>query len=211
MIKLYDFALSGNCHKVRMMLALLGVPYERVDIDLTKKDQMADWFVAINPLHKVPVLDDSGLVLRDSAAILLYLARQYGKPEWAPTEPRDAAEVQQWLSLSVNEVFNGLAMARAIIIFKRDMDHAAAVAVANTALDVMENRLSERDWLALDRFTIADLACYPYAALAHEGQMDLTPYPAIRRWFKRIEALPDYVAMRGLPHPQARFGIGREL
>lgn len=202
MIKLYDFALSGNCHKVRMMLAMLGLEYERVNIDLTKRDQMSDWFIALNPLHKVPVLEHRGLVLRDSSAILLYLARQYGKHEWAPAEPREAAMIQQWLSLSVNEVFNGLAMARAIIIFKREMDHTAAAVIAKTALNVMEDRLSTHEWLALDRFTIADLACYPYAALAHEGHIDLSPFPAIRVWFRRIEALPGYVAMRGLPHPQ---------
>ena len=82
MLKLYDFDLSGNCHKVRMMLSFLGLEYAKVDVDLRKKDQMNPNFIELNRLHKVPVLVDGDLILRDSAAILIYLARTYGKPEW---------------------------------------------------------------------------------------------------------------------------------
>jgi len=200
-IRLYDFERSGNCHKVRMMLSMLGIEYERIEIDLAKRDQLQDWFVALNPLHKVPVLDDDGLLLRDSAAILVYLVRKHGKTAWYPDDAAAAAEIQQWLSLSVNEVFNGLASARAIVVFNRDLDYATAVNIAHTALDTMEARLKQHDWLALDRFTIADLACYPYAALVHEGNVDLAPYPAVRTWIKQVEDLPGYVAMPGLPYP----------
>jgi len=79
-IKLYDFELSGNCHKVRMLLSFLGLRYERVNIDLRKQDQMQPEFLAVNRLHKVPVMVDGDHTLRDSAAIMIYLARQYGKP-----------------------------------------------------------------------------------------------------------------------------------
>ena len=201
-MKVYDFAPSGNCHKVRMMLSFLGIDYESVNIDLLVQDQLAEGFVALNPLHKVPVLDDDGLIIRDSAAILIYLARKYGKPEWYPDSPKEMAEIQQWLSLSVNEVFNGLAITRAIVIFKRDLDAKAARAIADTALAVMENQLKDHDWLALDRFTIADIACYPYTALVHEGHVSLEQYPSIRAWFKRVEAFPGYCSMKGLPYPQ---------
>ncbi len=184
-----------------MMLAFLNIEYERVDIDLLKKDQLHPDFVKLNPLHKVPVLDDGGVVLRDSAAILIYLARKYGKEEWYPDDPLAMAEIQQWLSFSVNEVFNGLAISRAIIIFKRDMDLDEPRRIAKDALDSMEHRLKDHDWLALDRFTLADLACYPYTALIHEGELSLEAYPAIRAWFKRIEAMPNRAPMRGLPFP----------
>jgi len=184
-----------------MMLAFLNIEYQRVDIDLLKKDQLHPDFVKLNPLHKVPVLDDDGVILRDSAAILIYLARKYGKEEWYPNDPLAMAEIQQWLSFSVNEVFNGLAISRAIIIFKRDMDLNEPRRIAKDALDSMEHRLNNHDWLALDRFTLADLSCYPYTALIHEGELSLQDYPAIRAWFKRIEAMPNNPLMRGLPYP----------
>ncbi len=201
MRKLYDFELSGNCQKVRMLLSFLNLDYERIDIDLRKRDQMDPEFIALNSLHKVPVLDDDGFILRDSAAIMIYLVRKYGKLEWHPEPPEEMAQIQQWLSFSVNEVFNGLAMARAIIVFKRDADLETARTIATTALQEMEGRLRDHEWLALDRFTIADLACYPYTALIHEGELSLDDYPSIRGWCQRIEALDDYVGMHGLPYP----------
>jgi len=200
-MKLYDFEHSGNCHKIRMMLSFLNIEYERVDIDLLKKDQLHPDFVKLNPLHKVPVLDDDGVILRDSAAILIYLARKYGKQEWYPDDPLAMAEIQQWLSFSVNEVFNGLAISRAIIIFRRDMDLTEPRRIAKDALATMEHQLKDHDWLALNHFTLADLACYPYTALIHEGELSLDAYPAIRAWFKRIEAIPNCPPMRGLPFP----------
>jgi len=199
-MKLYDFALSGNCHKVRMMLAMLEIEYESQNIDLLNKDQLTPEFLAINPFHKVPVIDDDGFLLRDSAAILIYLARKYGRPEWHPDDPAEIAQIQQWLSFSVNEVFNGFAIARALIIFKREGDHAGAVELSRQGLEVMEKHLKNHEWLALDRTTIADIACYPYTALIEEGHVSLEPYPNVRAWIKRIEALPGYVAMQGLPH-----------
>ena len=201
MITLYDFELSGNCHKIRMMLAFLGLEYKRIDMDLRKNDQMNSDFITLNRLHKVPVLVDDEFILRDSAAIMIYLARKYGKPEWYPESPAEMAEIQQWLSFSVNEVFNGLAMSRAIVIFNRDFDLKLAHAITDVALDLLEFRLKDHEWLALDRFTLADVACYPYTALVHEGSISLDEFPSIRAWFKRVESLPNYVAMPGLPFP----------
>jgi len=201
MRKLYDFERSGNCHKIRMMLSFLKLEYERVGMNLLNKDQLSSEFLKLNPLHKVPVLDDDGFIIRDSAAILIYLARQYGRHDWYPDDPVAMGEIQQWLSFSVNEVFNGLAIARAIIIFKRPLDLDNARSIAKVALDEMERQLTDHDWLALDKFTIADIACYPYTALIHEGELTLDEYPSIRAWCKRIEALPNYAAMRGLPYP----------
>ncbi len=199
-MKLYDFTLSGNCHKIRMMLAMLGIDYETQSIDLLDKEQLSPEFLAVNPFHKVPVIDDDGFVLRDSAAILIYLVRKYGKPEWHPDDPAAIAEIQQWLSFSVNEVFNGFAIARALIIFKREGDHEAAVELSRQGLDIMERHLKDHDWLALGRVTAADIACYPYTALIEEGHVSLEPYPAVREWIGRVEALPGYVAMPGLPY-----------
>jgi glutathione S-transferase len=202
MIQLYDFELSGNCHKVRMMLSFLGLDYTITDIDLRKKAHMDPDFIALNRLHKVPVLIDGDFIFRDSSAILVYLARRYDRVEWYPESPHEMAEVQQWLSFSVNEIFNGLAMVRAIRIFNRDFDPKTANTFSDAALDMLEFRLNSHEWLALDRFTLADLACYPYAALVHEGNVSLDPFPATREWFKRVESLPGYVSMPGLPYPE---------
>jgi len=199
-MKLYDFTLSGNCQKIRMMLAMLGIEYETKSIDLLDKGQFTPEFLAINPFHKVPVIDDDGFMLRDSAAILVYLARKYGKPEWHPDDAAQIAEIQQWLSFSVNEVFNGFAMARALIIFKRPGDHDAVVELSRQGLEIMEQHLKDHDWLALGRTTIADIACYPYTALIEEGHVSLDPYPAVCAWIARVEALPGYVPMPGLPY-----------
>lgn len=200
MRKLYDFALSGNCHKIRMMLSMLGLDYETVPVDLLAREQMDSEFLKLNPLHKVPVLDDDGFLIRDSSAILIYLARKYGSPDWYPDDPAAMGQVQQWLSFSVYDIANAFLIARALVIFNREGDLEGAQALSRAALDVLEDRLKDRDWLALDHATLADIACYPYTALIEEGRVSLDPYPAVKAWFKRVEALPGYVGMRGLPY-----------
>ena len=192
---LYDFPPSGNCHKVRMMLSMLGLDYETQPVNLLKGEQMTPEFVKLNPRHKVPVLDDDGVIVSDSAAILIYLVRKYGREDWYPDEPEAMAEIQKWLSFSVNEVFNGLALARAMVIFNLTMDSKAIHKVAQIALDTMEAHLKDLDWMALSRPTIADIACYPYTARIEEGNILLAPYPAIRAWLARVEELPGFVAM----------------
>ena len=195
MRKLYDFPPSGNCHKIRIMLSLLGLEYEKETVNLLKGEQKTPEFLQLNPRHKVPVLDDEGTVVSDSAAILVYLARKYGRDDLYPLEPEGMAEVQKWLSFSVNEVFNGLALSRAMVIFNRDVDAAPLHAIAYTALDTLEAQLASTDWLANGRTTIADIACYPYTAAIGEGDLSLEPYPAVRAWLGRLEALPGFVAM----------------
>jgi len=195
MRKLYDFPPSGNCHKIRIMLSMLGLSYETETVDLLKDEQKTPAFLKLNPMHKVPVLDDDGLILSDSVAILIYLVRKYGREDWYPDEPAAMAEIQKWLSFSVNEVFNGLALARAMVIFNRPLDVEAIHKTANIALKTLESRLTDAGWLALDRPTIADIACYPYTASIEEGNISLEPYSAIRGWLTQVEELPGFVAM----------------
>jgi glutathione S-transferase len=197
-MKLYDMALSGNCYKVRLMLALFGLDYVSTPINLRAGDNKTPEFLAMNPIGKIPVLDDDGFIIRDSQAILVYLAAKHGKAKWWPEDAADQGEVMQWLSFAANEMSNGCAVSRAIPKFKRQGDHAAAQAIAKAALGILEGWLKDHDWLALARPTIADIACYPYAALVWEGGVPLDPYAAIRAWFKRIRALPGYVGMEGL-------------
>ena len=197
-MKLYDAAVSGNCYKVRLMLALLGLDCETVPVDLRAGQQKSPEHMARNPLGKVPVLEDDGTVIWDSQAILVYLARRQGATDWLPEDAAELAEVMQWLSFAANEMLNGPAIARALVKFNREGDRAGAQERARQALAVLEARLEGHDWLALDRPTLADIACFPYAGLVWEGEVSLEPYMALPAWFKRMEALPGYVGMEGL-------------
>jgi glutathione S-transferase len=156
-------------------------------------------FLEINPLGQVPALRDRDLVLRDSQAILIYLARSYGGEAWLPESPKDMARVVQWLFTAANEIQHGPGAARLAVRFNVSVDFPSARAIAHKILGIMESELTGRDWLAIDRPTIADLACYPYLALAPEGGVSLAPYPAVRAWIRRVEGLPGYIGMPGLP------------
>lgn len=197
-MKLYDAAASGNCHKVRMLLSILGIAHEVIPINLLGMEQKTSAHMARNPLGTVPVLEDGDVTICDSQAILVYLASKHGGEAWLPRDPVGQAKVQQWLSFAVNELWNGPALARANLLFGRDIDLARAQAAANISLAVMDRHLEANDWLALGRPTIADIACYPYSALAEEGEISLVPFAALAAWFERIKASEGYVSMAGL-------------
>ncbi|HSS47018.1 MAG TPA: glutathione S-transferase family protein [Burkholderiales bacterium] len=198
-MKLYDRDVSGNSYKVRLFLALLGLPYETVTINTAKGEQKQPEFLQLNPRGQIPVLEADGKAIWDSTAILVYLARRYGGEKWLPLEAHDMAEVVQWLALAQNEILYGLAYSRVIILFKRPVGNLSdCQARGQGALKVLERHLRQNEWLALGRLTIADLACYPYVALAEEGGIPLDPYTSVLAWMKRIQMLPGYVTMPGL-------------
>lgn len=198
-IKLYDASNSGNCHKVRLLLSLLGLEYELAPVVLAHGEQKEETFLAINPLGKVPVLDDGGTVIRDSHAIQVYLARKYDTDNrWLPIDPAELAEVTQWLAFATSDVWIGPALARAALRFGRPLTLEHHQTLARYAMGHLEARLAEHDWLALDRPTLADIACYPYAGLVEEGGVPLADYLACQAWFNRIEKLEGYVGMEGL-------------
>ena len=199
MIRLYDTPPSGSCHKVRLLLSMLDLEHEIVPVDFEGGEHRSAAFLEINPFGEIPVLVDGDIVLRDSQAILVYLARRYGMGNWLPLEPETMARVMQWLCVAANEIQNGPNPARRAIVFGRAFDVAAAQAIARRLLTIMDTHLEDREWLETGRPTIADLACYPYIALAPEGRIPLEPYPAVRAWIKRLEGLPGYVPMPGLP------------
>ncbi|MEK9726349.1 MAG: glutathione S-transferase family protein [Rhodospirillaceae bacterium] len=201
MIKLYDVPASGNCHKVRMMLSFLGLDYEKAPMNLAERDQKTLEYLAMNPIGKVPVLDDDGEIVRDSQAIVVYLAAKYGGDKWLPGDAAGLGHVMEWLSFAANEMLNGCAVARALIIFKREGDLAGAQALSKQYLEILDGHLAGRDWLVGDAPTVADIACYVYAGLVHQGEVDQAPYKNMIAWFKRIEALPGYEGMAALPAP----------
>jgi glutathione S-transferase len=196
-VKLYDSERSGNCHKIRLLLSFASIPCETVAVDLAAGDHKKPGFLALNPRGQVPLLEDDGLAIWDSTAILVYLARKAGREDFLPLDPAGMAAVTQWLALAQNEILYGLARSRAVLLFKRPWNLEETQAAGRVALSVLEARLAAHSWLALDRLTLADIACYPYAALAPEGGIALDSYPAARAWITRIGALPGYVPLPG--------------
>ncbi len=192
MIRLYDFELSGNAHKIRNQLSLLALPYERVVVDLVAGEQREPEFLAINPFGKVPVLVDADVVLRDSSAILVYLGRKYGRGEWLPVDAEGEARVQEWLAIATDEVANGPGFARLIQVFGAAGDIDDAREKSHALLDRFEDHLTESTFLASEQPTIADVANYSYVVLAPDGGVSLDAYPAVRAWLERIEKLPGF-------------------
>ncbi len=195
---LYAHPLSGNSHKVRLLLALLGLPYEEITVDLSTGEQHSQRFRELNPLGQVPTLVDGSVVLHDSQAILVYLAREYGGEAWMPSDPAQAGAIVQWLSLAANELHHGPHLARLHFMLGVDLNLVAAQEQTKSVLRLVEARLTDRAWLELERPTIADLACFPYIGLAPEGKVSLEPFPAVRAWIDRVKALPRYPSMPGL-------------
>ncbi len=167
--KLYDLELSGNCYKVRLLAALLGVPLEIVPVDFLGGEHKRPPLMSLNPFGELPILDDDGLILRDSQAILIYLARKWGGESWLPTDPAGLAQVSSWLLVTENEIARGPNDARLHDKFGYKLDVETARRKAAHMLALLEKHLARTDWLALDRVTIADIACMPYIALSHEG------------------------------------------
>lgn len=200
-LTLYGTAASGHTHRVKAFLHLLELPSTFVDTPGERR--RTPEFLALNPLGQVPVLVDGELVVPDSNAILVYLARRYapGSP-WLPEEPVAAAQVQRWFSLAAGEVMYGPGIARLGTLWKRDVDLQRARALAGTLLRFMEGHLATRAFLAAPHPTLADVSLYPYVARAPEGRVSLEPYPAVRAWVERVEALPRFPPMPHLPIPE---------
>jgi glutathione S-transferase len=188
-IRLHGVPLSGHVHKVELFLRLLGLPFDYVEAPAEARQSEA--FGRLNPLRQIPVLEDGDLVLADSNAILVYLAKRYDpQGPWLPEDPATAAQVQRWLSISAGEIRFGPAAARALYVFGRPGDPSEAQAIAARLLVFMDAHLAGRAWLAADTVTLADIACYPYLARTPEGHVALEPYANVRAWIDRVEALP---------------------
>ena len=200
-IKLYRSAISGHAHRVELFLSLLGLPFELVEVDLAAKAHKTPEFLAMNAFGQVPVIRDGDVTLADSNAILVYLASRYASTadQWLPREPLQAAAVQRWLSVAAGQLAFGPALARVIQLFKRPDSPNDAIARAHALFTVMEQQLGQSAFLTGDLPTLADIANYSYIARAPEGNVSLQPYPNLRAWLARIEALPRFVPMVQTP------------
>lgn len=195
-IKLYGFPLSGHSHRAELMLSLLGLPMEFILVDLKQGAHKApDFMATINSFGQVPAIEDNGVVLADSNAILVYLASQYGKGQWLPGDPVGQARVQRWLSAAAGQLHAGPAAARLAVVFGADVDTATAISRSHGLLALMEQQLTQSHFLAGEQPSIADIAFYTYVAHAPEGNVSLADYPQVRAWLASIEALPGFVGM----------------
>lgn len=201
-LKLYGVPISGHCHRVELLLRMLDLPYEYCAAPETVRSSEA--FLRLNPFGQIPVLLDGDQVLTDSNAILVYLVKRYAPAShWLPEEPYAAAQVQVWLSKAAGEVRYGPASCRMVKQFSVAENYQSAVAISERFLPQLEQHLSQNQFLATERPTIADLACYSYVAVAPEGGISLRPYPAIQRWALEIAELPGFFSMPALPLPES--------
>ncbi len=201
-IKLYDFPLSGHSHRARLFLSLIGVEAEVVFVDLAAGEQKQKAFLEKNPFGQVPVLEDKGIIISDSNAILVYLAKKFNKSEWLPEDAKGAAEVQRWLSVAAGQIAYGPCAARLVTLFGASFNIEEVIERSHNVLKLIDGQLGQSAFIIGEQITIADVALYSYIANAPEGNVDLTAYANILSWISRIEALPGFY-----PFPQTKVGL----
>jgi glutathione S-transferase len=194
-IRLFTSRLSGHGHRVKLFLTLLDLPFELVELDLKAGENRTPEYLALNPFGQVPTIQDGDITLFDSNAILVYLATRYGDASWLPHDPLGATAVQRWLSLAAGPIAYGPCVARLVTVFGAPHDHQHAKGIAVKLFDVIERELANKPFATGEHVTIADIAAYTYIAHAPEGGISLQPYPNIRAWVCRVEALPRFIAM----------------
>ena len=212
-MRLYDYGPSANCYKARLLLAQLARTYERVPIDIFGGDTLTDSFAEKNPARSTPVLEtDDGRYLQESNAILWYVA---SGTAYLPDDPFERAHVLKWLILEQTDVMPGIGGLRFRLLTKRwRPDEPAAVQrreLGRDALRMLEAHLSEREFAAADRYTIADISLFAYTHTAPEAGFDLAGYPAVVAWLERVEAQPRFVNDLEPYPPNAARGAGSSL
>jgi glutathione S-transferase len=195
-VLLYDSPVSGNCYKVRLLLAHLGIPYERRSVDVVDRSNRQEVLGGLNPALRVPtlVLDD-GRALGESGAILWYFGEG---TSFVPQDKLERAQVLQWMFFEQYDHEPAIAVARFWLAYsgrgESVRDRVDGWHEQGTkALAAMERHLDGRAWLVGDGMTIADIALYAYTHVAGEGGFDLEPFPAIRAWLERVAAQPGHV------------------
>jgi len=199
MIKLYGHELSGNSYKVQLFLSVLGIEHQYVRVDLMKGEHKQPEFLAINPFGQVPILVDDELVIQDAQAILTYLARRYGDENWLPTDAESLSRIMRWLSTTTGEVRQGPENARLYYLFGvTNINIERATTKAHQILKLLNEHLEKHTWLEFEHPTIADIAVFPYVALAADGKIPLEDYPEVVAWINRVKTLPGFVGMAGI-------------
>ena len=197
MPKLYYTPLSGHSYKVRLLLSFLKVSFEPAVLDFSTGYHKSAEYLQINPLGQVPLWVDGDVVVRDSQAILVYLAQHYADPDWLlPTDALELAKIVQWLSVAANEITHGPTQVRSYWRKQPStIDLDTATKRTHAILKIINDHLATRQWLELERPTIADIACFPYISLVHEGKVSLDDYPHVQTWVERFKQLDGYIPL----------------
>jgi glutathione S-transferase len=205
-MRLYDYAASGNCFKVRLLLGVQGVEYERVAIDIFAGDTLSCEYAMINPLRETPVLElEDGSRLAQSNAILWFLAEG---TEWLPADAYGRGLVAQWLAFEQERVMGGLGNPRFRRLTGRPVDESR-LETGRGALALLDAHLAARDWLVGERASIADLGLFPYVSVAPDAGVAL---PAgVERWLDRVRSLPGFVDDFVAYPANARPGMGSSI
>ena len=196
MLLLYDSPPSGNCYKVRLLLAHLGIPYERRFVDVVDRSNRRELLGDLNPFLRVPtlVLDD-GRPLGESGAILWYFAEG---TRFVPEDPYLRAQVLQWMFYEQYELEPSIAVVRFWVAYSGraeqfEPERPAKMKAGERVLRTLDTHLEAREWVVGDAFTLADIALYGYSHVAEEGGWDLSPYDALRAWHQRVASQPGHV------------------
>ena len=200
-VRIHSFPLSGHAHRVVLFANVAGIAHEVIDVDLAGGAHKQPAFLALNPNAQVPVLEDGDVVITDSNAILVYLAKKYA-PSFIPDDLEQEAKVQQFLTMAAGEIAYGPAAARLITLFNAPLDADFTKAIAKKAFTKLEAHMQDREFLVGDKPSIADIAIYSYTAHAPEGDISLEPYPNIQKLLKNIESLNGFV-----PMPISKVGL----
>lgn len=212
-LRLYDYAASCNCYKVRLLLALLECPYERVPVDIFAGETLTDSYARMNPARSTPVLEVvPGRFLPESNAILFYLAES---TSFLPTDRMERAQVARWLLYEQTDVVPGVGGLRFRLQTGRlEPDDADAIqrrTAGEEVLVVLDQYLAEREFFVAGQYTIADVSIYGYTHVAHEAGYEMNRYPAVQTWLERVAAQPGHIDDLAPYPPNARPGAGRSI
>jgi len=212
-LRLYDYAASGNCYKVRLLLAQLGLEYERVPVDIFGGDTLTDELARLNPQRQTPVLEiDGAEPLTESGAILVHLAEG---TEYLPADPNERAQALRWLFFEQTEVIQGIAGLRFRLITHRIRPDGREAqwrrSVGHAALTVLNDRLGKSEYLAGDTYSIADISLFAYVHVADETGFELNEYPQVKEWTRKIEGTRGYMNDLEPYPPNSMAGQSRSI
>jgi glutathione S-transferase len=194
-LRLHDYAASGNCYKVRLLLAQLGRDYERVAVDIFAGDTLTDEFGLLNPVRETPVLEEEGAdPLPESNAILVHLAEG---TEYLPDSPAGRAQALRWLFWEQSEVIPALAGLRFRLQTGRLAPDSPGMerrrAGGHAVLRLLDDHLASNEFMVGERYSVADISLYAYVSVAHEAGFDLRDHPAVGAWLTRVESTPGFM------------------
>lgn len=212
-LRLYDYAASANCYKVRLLLAQLELPYDRIPIDIFAGDTLTDEYAARNPMRTTPVLETGdGRYLPESNAILLYLA---DSTPFLPDEAFERAQVVRWLIYEQTDVIPTLGGLRFRLLAGRlkptDDRAIRRKEGGEQVLRLLDDHLADRAFFVADGYSIADIGIYGYVHVADEAGIDMRPYTHVGAWLERVRSQPGYMNDLEPYPPNAAPGAGRSL